>query len=205
MNKSFNKKQYLLFSIVYAASFAIYNIIVLLLFSDKNNIFWISYGFMCASFAANIYVTLYSFKSLDTEAIFMGIPLLTVALQLIFLLIFVIFSALAIVSRDAVAEINKTVDKKVKDIKLLSGDVKLLEDQCLDKELKTELHKIREAIHYSDAMSNEYSADLDELIQNSVKELKYMCNNNNKSEAMQICVRLESYINERRVKLINSK
>lgn len=233
MKKSIDKKQYLLFAVVYAAIFAIYNIIVMLLFSGKNHIFWISYGFMCASFAANIFVTIYSFKKLDAEAVFLGIPLLyfsifyflgelfmsfvfmlfrnhastklTLALQVIFLLIFVIFSAFAMMSRNIVSEINETVDKNAKNIKMLSGEVKLLEDQCLDKELKAELHNVQQAIHYSDAMSNEYVAELDELIHNSVRELKYMCNNNNKSEAMQICVKLESYINERKVKLINSK
>ena len=72
MNKKLNVKQYITMSIIFAAVFAIYNIIVLLLFGDKNNIFWISYGFMCAAFAVDIGVTVFSFKTLDTEAVFIS-------------------------------------------------------------------------------------------------------------------------------------
>ncbi len=230
MEKKLNVKQYLTVSILYAAIFAIYNIIVMLLFDDKNAIFWTSYAFMCAAFIANISVTVFSFKSLDVEAVFMGIPLLsfsifyffgelfasfvfmlfrgvvgiklTVAIQVIFLLIFVIFAAVALLSKNTVEGITKDVETKVRTIKLLSVDVKLLEEQCMDKELKAELHKVAEAIRYSDPMTNEALADLDNIISGKVSELKYHCNNNNKNEALQLCYQLSAYISERNQKLI---
>ena len=77
MDKKLNVKQYLTISVVYAAVFAIYNIIVMLLFNGKNEIFWTSYAFMCGAFIINISVTLFSFKTSDAEAAFMGIPLLS--------------------------------------------------------------------------------------------------------------------------------
>ncbi len=230
MENKLKLKQYLTISIVYAAIFAIYNIIVLLVFNNKNDIYWTSYAFMAAAFVANISVTLFSFKTLDVEAVFLGIPLLSfsifyffgelfisfvfmlfrgfanlklaIAIQVIFLLVFIIFAAIAILSRDAVVGITKDVDTKVKTIKLLSVDVKLLEDQCTDKELKAELHKVAEAIKYSDPMTNPALADLDNMINGKVSELKYQCNNNNKNEAMQICFQLSAYIAERNQKLI---
>ena len=225
-------KQYVKFAILYAAIFAIYNIIVLLAFTEKNNIFWISYGFMCAGFAVNIAITLYTFRS-EIDAVFMGIPLLsfsifyffaelfvsvvfmlfkgfagvtlTVSVQTILLLAFVIVAVVAMMTKDAVEGVNKAIEKNVRTIKNLSVDVKILEDQCMDKELKAELHKISEAIRYSDPMTTDAVAELDELITGKVKELKYHCNSNAKSEAMQICFQLSSFISERNQRLLLSK
>ncbi len=232
-NKKIDPKQYITIGVVYAAVFAIYNIIVLLLFSNKNDIFWISYGFMCAAFVANIVAMYASFKSADAEAIFMGIPLfsfsvfyffgelfisfvfmlfkgiappkLAVAIQVIFLLVFVIFAALALLTRNIVDDINKNVESKVRDIKNVSVDVKILEEQCMDKELKNELHKVYEAIRYSDPMTTDAVADLDDIIKGKVKELRMHCNNSNKNEALQACYQLSSYISERNQRLILSK
>ena len=229
MEKKLHAKQYLTLSITFAAAFAIYNIIVLLLFEGKNNIFWISYGFMCAAFAIDLGITLFSFKSLEAEAVFLGIPLLsfsgfyffaelfasivfmlfrknagvklTVAVQLIMLLIYVIFAMMSLLSRDAVSAVNQDVKNKVFTIKILAADVKLLEDQCMDKELKDELHKISEAIRYSDPMTNDALADLDTMIQGKVAELKMQCNGNDKAGAMQSCFQLASFISERNMKL----
>lgn len=233
MNKKLNVKQYITISVIFAAVFAIYNIIVLLLVGEKNNIFWISYGFMCAAFAVDVGVTIFSFKSLDTEAVFMGIPLLsfsvfyffaelfassvfmlfrnhagvklTVSIQVIMLLIYIIFAALALLSRDAVQGIEKDIKTKTAGIKNLSVDVKILEDQCKDSELKGELHKISEAIRYSDPMTTDAVSQLDELIKSKVTELKFQCDSNNKAAAIQVCRQLDSHISERNQRLILSK
>lgn len=231
--KKLNIRQYITMSVVFAAVFAIYNIIVLLWFSDKNNIFWISYGFMCAAFAVNISVAMISLKTRDIDAIFMGIPLLyfsvfyffaelfasfvfmlfksyagtklTVSIQVIMLLIYIIFAALALMTRDAVKSVEKDIRTKVAGIKNLSVDVKILEDQCLDTELKNELHKIAETIRFSDPMANESTAELDGVIKAKISELKFQCNSNNKNDALQTCNQLKSYISERNQRLILSK
>lgn len=229
MDKKLHTKQYLTMAIIFAATFAIYNIVVLLFFEDKNNIFWISYGFMCGAFAVDIGITLFSLKSLDAEAVFMGIPLLsfsgfyffaelfasfvfmlfrnsasvklTVAIQMIMLLIYVIFVMLALLSRDAVGAVNQDLKVKVFNIKSMAADVVLLENQCMDAELKGELHKISEAIRFSDPMTNDAIADLDTMIKGKVMELKFQCNGNDKAAAMQTCFQLNSYISERNMKL----
>lgn len=204
-----------------------------MMFSEKNDIFWTSYAFMCVAFLVNVGISLYSFKALDVEAIFMGIPLLsltifyffgelfislafmifksfasiqlTIAVQTIFMLIFIIASTVAIMSREVVSGVAKDYDTKSKSIKLLSVEVKLLEEQCLDKELKTELHKVTESIRYSDPMTNAAVADLDTIIVGKISELKLHCNSNNKNEALQSCYQLSSYLSERKQKLMLSK
>lgn len=231
--KSSKAKNYTIAAIIYVAVFAIYNLLIFLIFRNLNNIFWISYGFMTASLIANVAVVLLVSKNADVEAAFFGIPLLsfsvfhvlaelfastilmifkehvsvqlTITIQAILLLILIIFSAVAILSRDTVQNINDNVKEKVFNLKSLAIDVQLLEDDCIDKELKEQLHKVREAINYSDPMTNDSISQIDEMIKGKVGELKYYCQDNNKNEALQICFKLLALIKERNSKLLISK
>lgn len=233
MSKKTDKKYILMMAGIYAAVFAIYNMIVLPVFKEKNDVFWISYAFMCLGFVATMIVTYVTFQNADAEAIFMNIPLmsfsiyyfgaelfasfvfmlfrfvaptaLAVIVQAIMFLIFVIFAILALMSKGVVNDINKNIETKVRTIKNLAVQVKVLEEQCLDPELKKELHKVAEGIRFSDPMTTDITEELDDMIHNNVKELKYLCSNNNKNEAIQICFKLNSYILERNMLLKNSK
>lgn len=231
--KASKTKSYVLAAIIYAAVFAIYNILIFLIFNNYNNIFWISYGFMTAALIANIVIILIASKKTDVEAAFFGIPLLsfsvfhviaeffaslvfmifrasasvklTISIQAILFLILVVFGALAILSRDAVQAIGDNVRTNVANIKGLAVDVQLLEQDCIDAELKGELHKVHEAIRYSDPMTNDTVAQLDEMIRGKVSELKFFCQNSNKAEALEACYKLQAYVRERNAKLLISK
>lgn len=226
-------KKYILATVVYAAIFAIYNIIVLFAFSGKDNVFWTSYAFMCVGFVANVVIMLLSFKNRDVEAAFLGIPLISFSIfyffaelfislifmifrnnvgvkvpaivQTIFFLIFVIFAAMALLARTTVKEVSDNVKVKVSELKNLSIDVKILEDACLDRELKNELHKVTEAIRYADPMANDSVSELDNIIRGKVAELKMFCNSNNKNDALQTCFQISSYLSERNMRLMQSK
>ena len=62
-----------------------------------------------------------------------------------------------------------------------------------------------EAIEYSDPTTNEYVAELDELIAAKVKELKSYCNGEDKDAALGSCHQLLAYISERNQKLLLTK
>lgn len=233
MEQKTDKKYIIMIAVVYAAVFAIYNIITLTAFNEKNDVFWLSYAFMCMSFVANLVVAYFTFQKSDSEAIFMKIPLmsfsifyfvaelfasfvfmlfrsvasttLTIVIQSIMLLAFIIFATLALMSKGVVENINEDIKTKVKTIKNLAVSVKVLEDQCLDPELKKELHKVQEGIRFSDPMTTSVTEELDDMITSKVKELKYLCSNNERNEALQACYKLSSYISERNMLLKNSK
>lgn len=233
MNKALNYKNHILAAIIYAAIFAIYNVLVFVIFDNYNAVFWISYVFMTISFISNIAVVMVSSKARDVEAVFMGIPLLsfsvfhvvaelfastvliifrgtvsikiTLAVQIVLLLLFVVFAAVALLSKNVVTNINETVRVNSTNIKSLAVDVKLLEDDCMDSELKHTLHKLYEAVYYSDPMTNENVAQLDDMIKSKINELKYLCHNNDKNEAIQVCLKLQTYIKERNSKLMLTK
>ena len=226
-------KNYALTAIVYLAVFAIYNIIIFLVFKDLNSVFWISYVFMTVAILTNVLIVFISSKKTDVEAAFFGIPLitfsifhvvaelftslvfmifrnhasvqLTISIQIILLLILVIFGAAAIFARDTVQAISDEVKTNRENIKSLAVDVQMLENSCMDKELKNQLHKVAEAISYSDPMTNDTVAALDEMIKAKVSELKYLCQNNQKNDALQACFQLISYVQERNAKLKISK
>lgn len=243
MNKDFTSTQYKRIAVIYTAVFAIYNIIVMLLFSGKNNIFWISYAFMCLAFGAVIVSMITAFKRLQpggvaSEAVFFGIPLfsfsifyffgelfmsfvfmlfrnqagvkLCVALQLIFLLVFVVFAMLALLARDVSSQTANKVAENVRTIKFLSADVAALERDCSDAELKKQLHKVEEAIRFSDPMTNSAVSGMDLNISNLVAELEGLCQTAAsdpaaKDSAMQKCTLLLSQIAKRNDRLRISK
>lgn len=227
-------KKPLLLAVVYLAVLGIYNILVFNIFKNPNEVFWVSYVFMTLAVLVNVGVTMLTFfKDKDTETVFFGIPLLSFSVfyvfaelfvsvvfmifrnslgltlplivQSILLLVFIIISAIALLSKDVVQGVENTVRTNSANIKMLSVDVQVLENQCLDSDLKQQLHKVAEGIKYSDPMTNAAVAQLDEMIRGKVNELKYLCQNNQKNEAMQVCFQLQSYISERNSKLILTK
>ena len=242
MAASQKAKQYTRVMIIYAAVFIIYNLIVLLLFSGKTAVYWISYAFMCLAFVANIGALGAAFKRDRAgnvgEAIFWGIPLfsfsifyffgelflsfvfmlfrkhasikLTIVLQVIFLLVFIIFAMLALISRDAASDVSANVATKVREMKLLGADVAALERDCTDRELKAQLHKVTEAIQYADPMSNDSVALLDDQIWNAAASLEDFCRDADtdaeaKQNALATCKQLLSQIAKRNDRLRLSK
>ena len=233
MMKKIDAKHSTMIAVIYAAAFAIYSVIVLPFFNEKNSVFWLSYGFMCGAFLVCLAITFYSLKHVDVEAIFMNIPLLsfsffyffaelfasfvfmlfrahasiklTAVVQIVMLLILVIFSVIAMMGASVSSDINQHIDTNVRHIKNLAVDVKLLEEKADDPELKKALHKIEEAIRFSDPMTNVTVADLDGIIEGKVKELKYQCDSGSKGVALEICQQLTSFLSERNQKLKYSK
>ncbi len=231
--KKLDAKHSAMIAVIYAAAFAIYCVIVLPFFNNKNEVFWLSFGFMCGAFLVCLGITFYSMKRVDVEAIFMNIPLLsfsffyffaelfaslvfmlfranasmklTAVVQTVMLLILVIFSIMAMMGASVSSEINRHIDTNVRHIKNLAVDVKLLEEKATDPELKKALHKIEEAIRFSDPMTNATVADLDSIIEGKVKELKYQCDSGSKGTVLGICTQLTSFISERNQKLKYSK
>lgn len=71
MRRMTDKKTLILFSIIYVVVFAVMNMLVFFVFNEKNNVFWISYGFMCAAFVIQIVSMFLAVKALEVEAVFL--------------------------------------------------------------------------------------------------------------------------------------
>lgn len=233
--KNIKAKGALGLSIIYAVIIGIANLLIFTI-SDadaRNDVFWLSYGFMMAAFAVQIVCMLLSFKRADVEAVFFGIPLasfsvfylgaalfvgtvfmifapvapfvLSLIVQLILLGAFVAIAAFTVLTRDVTQHVADNVKEKVVVLKSALIDLEVVKDMAADKDLKSAIEKLCETVKYSDPMSTDAVADVEERILVKVSALKASVCAEDKDSAMIICRELEMLWAERNKKLAASK
>ena len=215
MKKSTAKKSWIMTAIIYAIVFAVFNLLVFVIAKEKNGVFWMSYAFMCLAFVIQIVSMLLALRTLETETVFMGIPLASLSLYYFFAAIFVgavfmffqnapfklalvlqvlvlaVYVIVAILSRDVVQDVNDNLKENVEAIKTLTVDVDVFIPQVNDPALKKALKKLSETIKYSDPMSNAAVADIEDQIMQTVNELRINIENSRNTEAIQTCKDIE--------------
>ena len=218
MKKSTAKKSWIMTAVIYAIIFAVFNLLVFVIANKKNGVFWMSYAFMCIAFIVQIASMLLALRSLETETVFMGIPLaslslyyffaaifvgavfmffqnapfkLALVLQILILAIYVVIAIMALMSRNVVQDVNDNLKENVEAIKTLVVDVDVFIPQVNDLALKKSLKKLSETIKYSDPMSNAAVADIEEQIMQTVNELRINIENSRNAEAIQTCKDIE--------------
>lgn len=226
------QKNLILTAIIYAILIAVYNILVFVVFKNHSSVFWMSYCFMMIAFLVQITSMLLSFKRADVETVFFGLPLASFSvfylvaelcvstifmifqkvgttipfvIQLLMLAGFLVVAIIAIMARDTVQVMSDTVKEKVVQHKAINTDVETLLAGCTDAELKSKLGKLSETIKYSDPMTNEAIADVEQRIQQKLTELRVYCENDEMDEAVKTCSALELLYIERNKKLLISK
>lgn len=218
MRRMTDKKTLILFSIIYVVVFAVMNMLVFFVFNEKNNVFWISYGFMCAAFVIQIVSMFLAVKALEVEAVFFGIPLasislfyffaavfisavfmifqnapvkLAIALQVIVLAVYLVIAVIALMARDTVQDVNDNIKVSVVAIRSMQADVETLKAQAQDPALKEKLRKLSETIRYSDPMSNDAVTDIEGRIMQALNELRICCENGQNADAAKKCGEIE--------------
>lgn len=218
MKKGTVKKTGIMTALIYLIIFAVFNLLVFLIFKNKNGVFWMSYAFMCIAFLVQIGSMFLALRTLETETVFMGIPLaslsfyyffaaifagavfmifqvapfkLALIIQILILAAYAVVAILSLMARDAVQDVNDTVRENVAAIKTLNVDVDVLIPQVSDPALKKALKKVSETVKYSDPMSNDAVADIEQQIMQTVNALRIQIENNNNEEAVQACKDIE--------------
>lgn len=218
MKKSTAKKSWIMTAVIYAIIFAVFNLLVFMIANEKNGIFWMSYAFMCLAFVIQIGSMLLALRSLETETVFMGIPLaslsfyyffaaifvgavfmffqnapfkLAFVLQILIVAIYAVIAIMALMSRNIVQDVNDNLKENVQAIKTLTIDVDVFIPQVSDPALKKALKRVSETIKYSDPMSNSAVADIEEQIMQTVNALRINIENNQNSDAIQTCKDIE--------------
>ena len=228
------KKQKNLFltGLIYVILFAVYNLLVFVIFRNHSSVFWLSYGFATLAFIVQIASMRIAFKRMDVETVFFGIPLASFSIyyliaalcvatlfmlfqiagttiafvvQIIILAVYAIIAIIALMTRDAVIDVIDNVKENVVQLKSVRVDIDMLYESCTVPELKESLRTLAETIKYSDPMVNDSVADLDQRIHQKVSELRIYFNNNRSDEAKTICSSLELLYIERNKRLLISK
>ena len=202
--------------------FALVSIIAFAVPTAKTATFWIAYAFTAAAFAAQIGIwktalgkegtlkskflgfpvvhigIVYAIIQTVAFAVFLFVPTLPVWSAIVVCSVIAGISAVCMISadagRDEIERVEAKVQKKVFYIRELQADIELLADNETNADVKTALTQLAEKIRFSDPMSNEQLADLEDKISTKIEELKTT------SSQLEIITELNSLLDERNKK-----
>ena len=194
--KKNSTKGYVILGII----FALISIIAFVVPTMKTATFWIAYVFTAIAILAQIVIWKNALGKEDTlKSKFLGLPVVHVSVvylvvQILSFAVFVTvpalpiwsaivacaailgFSVIFMIAGEAgcgeIERVEAKVQKKVFFIKELQADVELLIDREADAEIKTALQQLAEKIRFSDPMSNNTLAEIENKIAAKVSELK---------------------------------
>lgn len=201
--------------------FALISIIAFAVPTVKTATFWIAYVFTAAAFAAQIIIWRTALGKETLKSKFLGFPVVHIGIvyTVIQVIAFAVFmfvptlptwsaivvcsviagiSAVCMISADAgrneIERVEAEVQKKVFYIRELQTVVELLTDVETDADTKAALDQLAEKIRFSDSMSSEQLANLENKISAKVLELKTAPNK------VEIITELNSLLDERNKK-----
>lgn len=186
---------------VLGIGFTLFCVLALAIPTTKTAIFWIAFAFTVIAFAVQVIVWKLAFGKEDTlKSKFLGFPIIHVGLVYltIQLMAFAVFMAAATVlppwaaivacslilclstlcliateaGRDEVQRVEDKVKAKVFYIKSLQVDVELLAKEAREGSVKNTLNDLAQKIRFSDPMSNEQLASLEEKLAMLVEKMK---------------------------------
>lgn len=218
--------------LIYVILLGVFNLLVFTIFKTRTNVFWLSYAFMTVAFIVQIVSMFLSFKTVDVEAVFFGIPLasfsiyylcaslvvgavfmifqnagftLAMVIQALILAAFLIIAIVSLLARDTVKAIGDNVKQNVTNLKSILVDIEMLASSCTEPELKQALNKLADTVKYSDPMSTAAIDLVEQRIMRKISELRVSMDNNQIPDALQACKDLEMLYVERNKKLALSK
>ena len=202
--------------------FVLISIIAFAVPTVKTATFWIAYVFTAAAFAAQIGMwktalgkegtlkskflgfpvvhigIVYAIIQTVAFAVFLFVPTLPVWSAIVVCSVIAGISAVCMISadagRDEIERVEAKVQKKVFYIRELQADIELLADSETNADVKTALTQLAEKIRFSDPMSNEQLADLENKISTKVLKLKTAANK------VEIITELTALLDERNKK-----
>lgn len=202
--------------------FALISIIAFAVPTVKTATFWITYVFTAAAFAAQIVIwktalgkgetlkskflgfpvvhigIVYTVIQVIAFAVFMFVPTLPTWSAIVVCSVIAGISAVCMISadagRDEIKQVEAKVQKKVFYIRELQADIELLADNETNATVKTALTQLAEKIRFSDPMSNEQIADLENKISIKAAEIKTA------ASKLEIITELNSLLDERNKK-----
>lgn len=181
-----------------ALLFVIVSVIVFVVPIEKKPAVWIAYAFTCVAFVAQIIIWKIGFKDEALKSKFFGIPIIRVGftylvLQLIALAVFLVIpkapewiviivcililgiSSVCMISseigRNIIENTEKKVDAKVSYIREIQADIEMCAERETDPEIKNQLLDLAEKVRYSDPMSSDILAEIENKISNKISEL----------------------------------
>lgn len=202
--------------------FILITVVSLAIPTSKSAAFWIAYIFTVVALAAQIVLWKRTFGHKELKSKFLGFPIvhigivyLIVQIAVLFVFVFAekipawsalvtctviaamaaIFMIAADVGRTEIEKVEQKVQGKVFYIKNLQVDIEILASAEKDTKTEEQLEQLAEKIRFSDPMSNEQLAPLEERIAIAVESLK------SSDDKLEIINQLNKLIDERNKKV----
>lgn len=202
--------------------FILITVVSLAIPTSKSAAFWIAYIFTVVALAAQIVLWKRAFSHKELKSKFLGFPIvhigivyLMVQIAVLFVFVFAeklpawsalvtctviaamaaIFMIAADVGRTEIEKVEQKVQGKVFYIKNLQVDIEILASAEKDAKTKKALEQLADKIRFSDPMSNEQLAPLEERIAIAVESLK------SSDDKLEIINQLNKLIDERNKKV----
>lgn len=188
---------------IYAIILVLYVLSFVVIPFPKSATSWITFAFTIVSIIASLCICRYAFNCKNTTGAIYGFPIFKIGLAymigqmiigillcalvafvsvpywipLVFFSLtlgYVVISViLAINSRDAVVDIEKTTTENIKTLSTFNIDIAGIIDICENEELKTRLQELGNIFKYSsDPVSNDSTKDIETKIKNELLEIK---------------------------------
>ena len=212
----------ILFGVIEAIVFAVYNLIVFILTPNLTATFWVAYAFTVLSFVSLACVIVFNSTNKDNVIYGFSIYAVNIAylvLQIVAGSILIIFSAISvkitIVSEVVLLSVflvialclllgkgnGQKLDGDTKDkvlfMKLLSNDIAVLRDKTTDTTIFSRLEDLKDAIDSSDPMSHTSLALVDQKISNKIANLSDIVSANDAVKVGEAIDEIEQVLAER--------
>ncbi len=209
------KKNFKPYAIVWAIGLVIFNLCAFLVPSPTRFTpsFWLGYGFITLAFVLHLGTAFFGFKEESKEKFFLNISTITISFTTLIctaivgaitmavpgipewlgsILCFACFgigiatTLLAKTAGDIVAKKDEEIKAQTFFIKSLTVDANTLVSQAKTPEIKAEVTKVYEAIRYSDPMSNDALAGVEEQIKNQFNAFSEAVKDNDSELALEL-------------------
>ena len=210
--------------ILLAVIAAVFSLIAFVLPVEKTAVFWLAYG--CGLFAIlfQLYIFKISFDG-DAKSRFYGFPIARVgvyylAFQLIFsiaeialasiiplwvaVIVNALLLALAVIGcvttdamRDEIIRQDEQLKKDVSRMRELQSMAASMLAQCTDEDMKQAVKKIADELRFSDPVSSEATAELEEDMRNQMKDIQQAIVDGDEESVKTLCAKLMGSLVER--------
>lgn len=189
-----------------------FNIIAFIVPNEMKTNFWAGYIFITLAFLGQLFCVNIAFKAENAEKFFYNFPLISISfvgtvimliaagltmaisaipvwVGIVFCLIILAFTAIAIINASVASETVSHVDTKINAqtlfIKMLIADATTLMSKAETKEAKEVTKKVYEKLRYSDPVSNDALSAIESQITVRFKEFENaICENSEKATSL---------------------
>ncbi len=190
---------------VWAICLVIFNVIAFVVPNEMKSNFWVGYIFITLAFVGQLFCANISFKSENAQKFFYNFPLISISfigtlimliiggltmaisavpvwVGIVFCLMALAFTAIAVINASVVSETVEHVDVKIKAqtvfVRILTADAEALLLKADTQDKKAIAKKVYEVIRYSDPVSSDALSSLEAQITVKFNEFeKAICEN----------------------------